>query len=131
MFLFEALFKLFNDMYLNMLGFPDSSAGKESSVQCRIQQFDSGVMKFPWRQDRLPTPVFLGFPGGSAGKQPAYNVGHLCSWFGKIMATHSSILAWRIPMDRGAWQATCSPWGRKESDTAEGLRTAQGLICHH
>ena len=21
-------------------------------------------------------------------------------------ATHSSILAWRIPMDRGAWQAT-------------------------
>ena len=24
----------------------------------------------------------------------------------KEMATHSSILAWRIPMDRGAWQAT-------------------------
>ena len=22
------------------------------------------------------------------------------------MATHSSILAWRIPMDTGAWQAT-------------------------
>ena len=22
------------------------------------------------------------------------------------MATHSSILAWRIPMDRGGWQAT-------------------------
>jgi len=22
------------------------------------------------------------------------------------MATHSSILAWRIPMDRGAWLAT-------------------------
>ena len=22
------------------------------------------------------------------------------------MATHSSILAWRIPMDRGLWQAT-------------------------
>ena len=22
------------------------------------------------------------------------------------METHSSILAWRIPMDRGAWQAT-------------------------
>ena len=22
------------------------------------------------------------------------------------MATHSSILAWRIPLDRGAWQAT-------------------------
>ena len=24
----------------------------------------------------------------------------------KEMATHSSILAWRIPMDRGAWGAT-------------------------
>ena len=24
----------------------------------------------------------------------------------EIMATHSSILAWRIPVDRGAWQAT-------------------------
>ena len=24
----------------------------------------------------------------------------------KEMATHSSILAWRIPMDRGTWQAT-------------------------
>ena len=23
-----------------------------------------------------------------------------------VMMTHSSILAWRIPMDRGAWQAT-------------------------
>ena len=24
----------------------------------------------------------------------------------KEMATHSSVLAWGIPMDRGAWQAT-------------------------
>ena len=24
----------------------------------------------------------------------------------KEMATHSSILTWRIPMDRGAWRAT-------------------------
>ena len=24
----------------------------------------------------------------------------------KGMATHSSIFAWRIPMDRGAWRAT-------------------------
>ena len=31
----------------------------------------------PWRRDRLPTPVFLGFPGGSAGKASACNVGDL------------------------------------------------------
>ena len=30
------------------------------------------------------------------------------------MATHSSILAWRIPMDR-------KPWGHKESHTTEQL----------
>ena len=34
------------------------------------------------------------------------------------VATHSSILAWRIPMDRGAWRG---PGGRKESDTTERL----------
>ena len=40
------------------------------------------------------------------------------------MAAHSSILAWRIPMDRGAWRATV-PRGHKESDMTEKLRTAR------
>ena len=31
-------------------------------------QFNFWVGKTPWRRDRLPTPVFLGFPCGSAGK---------------------------------------------------------------
>ena len=33
----------------------------------------------PWRRDRLPTPVFLGFPGGSAGEESACNAGDLDS----------------------------------------------------
>ena len=37
----------------------------------------------------------------------------------KGMATHSSILAWRSPKDRGAWWATVH--GVKESDTTEQL----------
>ena len=32
------------------------------------------------------------------------------------MATHSSILAWRIPMDRGAWQATVHEVARVGQD---------------
>ena len=38
------------------------------------------------------------------------------------MATHSSILAWRIPMDSEAWRGY-RPWGHKESDTTEQLST--------
>ena len=54
----------------------------------------------------------MGFPGGSDGKDSACNVGDLGSIPGlgispgEGMATHSSILAWKIPMDRGAWWAT-------------------------
>ena len=46
----------------------------------------------------------MGYPGGSDGKESAYNGGSLSSipGLGKSpgegeMATHSSILAWRIP----------------------------------
>ena len=39
------------------------------------------------------------------------------------MATHSSILAWRIPMGRGAWWAAVH--GVAKSDTTEWLSTAQ------
>ena len=37
------------------------------------------------------------------------------------MATHSSILSWRILMDRGVWKATYSPWDNKELDSTEQL----------
>ena len=40
-------------------------------------QFDSWVEKIHWRRDRLPTPVFLGFPCGLAGKESTCNVGDL------------------------------------------------------
>ena len=46
-------------------------------MQCGRPGFGPWVRKIPWRKDRLPTPVFLGFPFGSAGKEPACNVGDL------------------------------------------------------
>ena len=42
---------------------------------------------------------------------------------GEGMATHSSILAWRIPMDRGAWS-------HKELDMTERSSTAQHMISY-
>ena len=65
------------------MGFPHSSVGKESTWR---PWFDSWVGKIPWRRDRLPTPVFLGSPCGSAGKESTCNAGDLGSnpWVGKI-----------------------------------------------
>ena len=39
--------------------------------------FNSWVSKIPWRRDRLPTPVFLGFPDISDSKGSACNAGDL------------------------------------------------------
>ena len=65
----------------------------------------------------------LGFPGSSAGKASAYNVGDLGSIPGredpleKKMATHSSIHAWKIPWTKSL--VGYSPRGCKELDTTE------------
>ena len=40
---------------------------------------DCWVGKIRWRRDRLPTPVFLGFLCGSAGKESACKAGDLGS----------------------------------------------------
>ena len=65
--------------------------------------FDSWVGEIFWRRDRLSTPVFLGFPGGSHGKEYTCNVGDLDSIPG--LGRHP-----------GVWQPTLvllpgeSPW---------------------
>ena len=79
----------------------------------------SWVRKIPWRRDKLLTPVFLGFPGGPAGKESAMWETWVrpLSWedpLEKGKATHSSILAWRIPR-------RYSSWGYKDSDATEQL----------
>ena len=54
--------------------------------------------EIPLEKDRLPTPVFLGFPGGSYGKESTCNAGDLGLTLGwedpaeEGKATHSSIL---------------------------------------
>ena len=64
--------------------------------------------------DSLPDahPLFHLVPGGSDSKEPACDAGDVVRALDREepleeegMATHSSILAWRIPMDRGPWWA--------------------------
>ena len=60
-----------------------------------------------WKNTRCPS-MNKGFPGGSVIKNPSAMQETLVPSQGQEdplergMATHSSILAWRIPMDRGA-----------------------------
>ena len=66
----------------------------------------------PWRRDRLPTPVFMGFPGGSGGKESAHNVGDLGSipWLGRSpgrgQGNLSQYSCLENPHGRGAWETT-------------------------
>ena len=65
----------------------------------------------PLERDRLPTPVFLGFPCGSAGKESACNMGDLGSIpgsgrsFGEGNGNPLQYSCLENPMDREAWQA--------------------------
>ena len=68
--------------------------------------------KIPWRRDRLPTPLFLGFPGSSEGTESTCSTQDLglIPGLGRSPGgghdNPSNILVRRIPMDREAWQAT-------------------------
>ena len=59
----------------------------------------------------------MGPLGGAEVKASACNVGDLGSIPGSGMATHSSILAWRIPWNEELGGLPCT--GRKEWDTTE------------
>ena len=60
--------------HFHVLGFSGGSAGRESAYNAGDPGMIPGLGRFPWRRDRLPTPVFLGFLGGSAGKESVCNV---------------------------------------------------------
>ena len=132
------------------MGFPGSSAGKESTCHAgdpgsvpRLRRstgegvgyplqyswtslgaqmviylqrwrpwLSSWVGKIPWRRVRLLSPVLLGFPGGSDGKESACSAGNL----GSIPRSgrspgggHGNPLQYSCLenlLDRGAWKAT-------------------------
>ena len=73
------------------------------------------------RRDRLPTPVFLGFPGGSAGKESSCKVGDLGSIPG-LGRSPGEVKGYPhqysgLENSHGLY----SPWGHKELDRTEKL----------
>ena len=65
----------------------------------------------PLERDRLPTPVFMGFPGSSAGTESACNAGEPGSIPGSGRSPGEGIgyplqySCLESSMDRGAWKA--------------------------
>ena len=70
----------------------------------------------------MAQPKNLGFPGTQLVKKAPAMPETLVQFLGREdpleegMATHSSILAWRIPMDRGAWWATVYELAKSQND---------------
>ena len=102
---------------LEWLPFPSPIHESESEVAWSCPtlraRFNSWVGKIPWRRDRLLTPLFLGFPCGSTGKESACTAGDLGSIPG----------LGRTPGERKGYPLQYSglensmdcPWGPKES----------------
>ena len=79
--------------------------------------------------------MFLGFPGGSDGKESACNVGNLGLIPGLERSPgegHGNLLQYSClenPHGQRSLEGY-SPWGHKESDTTERLSTAQHIyVC--
>ena len=86
--------------------------------------------KIPWRRDSLSTPVFLGFPGSSDGKESTCNAGDLGSipGYGRSSgAGHRNRLQYSCLENPHGQRSLAgySPWGCKECDNTEWLSTAQ------
>ena len=72
----------------------------------------------------------MDFPGGSDGKEPPCNAGDL-GWEDPLkegMAIHSSILIWRIPMDRGVWWTTVHGVTKSQTQVSN---QSHSIYIHH
>ena len=101
-------------------------------LQCRRPWFNSWVKKFPWRRDRLPTPVFMGFPGGSDSKESACIVGDLglLPGLGRSPGEGNGYPLQYSCLENPHGQRSLmshSPWGHKGSDMTERLSTCTSL----
>ena len=89
---------------------PLFNATKGYTKEYSLCSFSNHYIKWCW-----------GFPGGANSKKFVCNAGDLGLILGsgrspgEGMATHSSILAWRIPMDTGAWRAAVQGVAKRQT----------------
>ena len=83
-------------------------------------QVNSWVGKIHWRRERLPTPVFLGFPCGSAGKKFTCNAGDLGSIPG-LRRSPGEVKGYPLQYSGLENSMDYSPRSPKESDMTERL----------
>ena len=101
-------------------------SGKESAYNAGDPGSYSWVGKIRWRRDRLPAPVFLGFLGGSDGKESVCNAGDLVQ-----------SLSWEDPLEKGRlptpvfwsgeFHGLYRQWGHKELDMTERLSLTHSI----
>ena len=100
-------------------------------MQCNRPQFNSWVRKIPWRRDRLPTPVFLGFPVGSDSKGSACNAETCVQSLGwedspgerhgnQLQYQWASLVAQEVKNLPAMWEARFSPWVGKTPGEGNG-----------
>ena len=107
-----------------------------ASLVAQLVKNSPAVQSFVWflgqddslEKDRLPTPVFLGFPDGSDGKEFACNAGelHLIPGLGNPLEESMENSCLENSMDRGSL-VDDSPWGCKELDMTERLSSEQHI----
>ena len=118
---------VYNKIFKNCLGFPDSLVGKESTCNAGDSGSIPGLGRSPGEEEGLPTPVFLGFPCGSAGKESSCNEGDLGSIPGLGRSPGEGE---RLPTPvfwPGEFHGLYSPCHHKESDTTERLSLSFSL----
>ena len=102
-------------------GFLGSSAGKESSCNAGGLSSIPRLGSSPRERIDYPLQYSWASPVPQMAKNPhamQQTWVRFLIWEDPLeegMATHSSILSWRSPMDKGAWRN--SPWSHKESGT--------------
>ena len=106
------ILKIFVNPY-SVLGFPGSSGGKESACNAGDPGSIPGLGRSPGEGISYPLQYSWSSLVAQVVKNPPAKwetwfqpMGWEIPWGREGMATHSSILAWGIPMDRGAWRAT-------------------------